>query len=161
MENQFVVVDPVSEFPHDFDFSNIHYFRVVNSFAKRGEYCWIILTGNKISKKKFGLFYDFESEYEYEKEYIDEIIEVKAMIELQQSSYEANEIWLKFFEVAPEFKNQGLSKVMISEIIKVFKDKYSDKILSRSSPSSEGEQYLKQNFSKALKEAGIAFKFSK
>jgi GNAT superfamily N-acetyltransferase len=159
MENQLHVIDPKQDYPHEFDFSGIHYF-YNNSWAKKNEYCWIVLTGDWISKKKFGIFYDAESGNEYEDSYIDTKIEVKAMIELQQSPYDENEIWLKFFEVSPEFRNQGVSKQLIPKVIEVFKKKYSGKILKRSRPSKDGEMFLKDNFTKALKEVGIKFEFS-
>ena len=153
------VIDPTQDYPHEFDFFGIHYFHN-NSWAKKNEYCWIVLTGDWISKKKFGIFYDAESGNEYEDSYIDTKIEVKAMVELQQSPYDQNEIWLKFFEVAPQFKNQGISKQLIQNVIEVFKVKYPGKILKRSNASKEGEMFLKDNFTKALEVAGIEYAFS-
>ena len=160
MENQIVIVDPYSNFPHGFDFSGIHYFRSP-TFAQKDSYCWVIFTGEKISVREIGLFYDEDTDCTYEKEYFDESVQVKAMIELQQNPYDSSEIWLKFFEVAPQFKNQGISKIMIAELLKVLKDKYPSKTICRSSPSNEGIKYLKDNLTNAFISSGIQFKVSR
>ena len=156
---KFIVIDPLQNYPRDFDFSQIHYFRHP-LWAKQNEYLWLVLTGEKISVKKYSLFYDESLDCEYEKEYIEELTQVKAMVELQQNPYSENEVWLKFFEVSPEFKHQGISKQIISELIAVFKEKFNGKTLVRSAASNEGKLYLKDNFSDALNFAGIKYKFT-
>ena len=110
---QLHIIDPYQNFPHEFDFSQIHYFHVPHWSSGQDDFCWIVLTGEQTSTVKYGSFYNEETGTEYTDKYVDVRTQVKAMIELQQSPYDKNEIWLKFFEVGTEFKNQGLSKKMI------------------------------------------------
>jgi hypothetical protein len=156
---QLHIIDPYQNFPHEFDFSQIHYFHVPHWSSGQDDFCWIVLTGEQTSTVKYGSFYNEETGTEYTDKYVDVRTQVKAMIELQQSPYDKNEIWLKFFEVGTEFKNQGLSKKMIEEFVSIFKEKFPNKVLSRSSASEEGERYLKNNFTMALEAAQIPYKF--
>lgn len=155
--NSVKVIDPKVEYPHSFDFSGIHYFTVPHhSFNP----CWIVLVGEEVEKKKIGLFYDEESGYEYEKPYVETVTEVVGMVDLKQSPFNDDEVWLSFFEVAQGFKHQGHSRCLIEALVKVLKDKYEGKVLVRSSPSEEGKMYLFENLSKALDIAGIKYKLS-
>lgn len=156
----FHIIDPRDNFPHDFDFSTVHYFMNPSWTAKKGEYCWLIWTGDMVAKTRTGLFYDEKTDSEYEAPYVEEKIEVKGMIELQQSPYHEDQIWLKFFEVTPKFKGAGFSKEMMCALTAVFKERYPGKILSRSRASDEGELKLKQKLSNALEDACVAYRYS-
>lgn len=157
MDNTFIVNDPMNDFKHDFDFSGIHYYRVP-SWAK--DVCWLIWTADKRTTVKWGEFYNEQDESTYFKEYDDVRVYVKAMIELEQNPYDENVIWLKFFEVSPEFQGKGFSKVMIDSLISVFKDKYAGKILQRSRASDDGVLKLKDNLSNSLDAANVSYTFS-
>lgn len=154
-----LIIDPKKYFNSDIDFSTVHYYHRP-SWCKDDEYCWMIWLGDKKEKTTIELFYNEETDSEYEAPFTQSLYEVKGMIELQRSVFDSNVMWLKFFEVCPNFKGQGFSKVMIDDFIREFKSRFPNETLSRSRPSEEGELKLKNNFTDALNKANVKFMFS-
>jgi GNAT superfamily N-acetyltransferase len=159
MVEQFFCIDPVKTRTDDFHFDDVRYFHV-NHLAKENEVSWLIWTDGTVDVSYYGLFYDELNDSSYEELVTETKTKIKGMIEFQQSPYEKDVIWLKFFEVTPDFKGQGFSKQMIAKLVDVFSEKYPGKILSRSSASDEGKLKLKERLTEALNASQIKFKFS-
>ena len=76
--------------------------------------------------------------------------------ELQVNPYDERVVWLKFIEVATGYRNNGLSKLMINEIVGIMTSNFGEnRKLVVSDFSKIGEICLKNNLSNSLSFAKI------
>ncbi len=154
------LIDPIKEYPHDFDFENVHYFRVPHFTVSENTVKWLIWTDGQKSFEYSGLFYDEANDIEYEDTYTDTKTIVKGMIELHVNPTNKDEVWLTFFTITPEYRGTKFSYEMIDTLIDVFRQNYPDKVLSCSTPSTDGRLKLYHNLTASLAMSGLKWKHS-
>ena len=135
----FYITNPESELIENFSFKEIHYFSWPHYL--REEYTWLVWTEGQT--EVINVYFDMD---DMPHKVIIEKEHVKGMIELQAHG---NELWIKFIEVSPNFRNQGLSKIMILELIEAIK-LHQNKRIVISSFSNDGISYLEENLRRAL-----------
>jgi GNAT superfamily N-acetyltransferase len=59
---------------------------------------------------------------------------------VQQNPYNANELWIKFVSVAPEYRQQGIAGELVEGILEYAEQR--DYTVKRSSPTEMGAAYL-------------------
>lgn len=80
---------------------------------------------------------------------------VIGMIELQQSPFEENKVWMKFISVHEEYKGKGLSSKLIEELINVMRNSFNDKILVRSSTSKHAPMWFRDFMTDKLNKGNL------
>ena len=81
--------------------------------------------------------------------------------ELQVNPYDERVVWLKFIEVAANYRHNGLSKLMISEIVGIMTSNFGEnRSMIISDYSKIGEICIKNNLSNSLSASKIIWKMA-
>lgn len=139
--------------------NDIKYFRFPSVWTLRDAICdyRFVLLIRKNIEATFSS-YDEQGRCMPYSEYVDQ---VSGMAQMQVNPYDANEVWLSYVEVSRPFQRQGLSRVLVTELVKLMRSPWGEgKRLVRSSPSEMGRAYLKDHLTCALESASIPWKFS-
>lgn len=105
------------------------------------------------SKKKFGNIKYFSTSWMYNDKkdffvFIDNDT-IYGMIEMQQSPYEDNVIWISFVSIDPKYRNKGIATLLIEQGILLCKKRKKDLLLS--SYTEMGSKYLQTTITKLQK----------
>jgi hypothetical protein len=71
-----------------------------------------------------------------------------------------NEVKFYYLSINEKYKNKGFSKILIENLIKIYKQYFKNKLLKISSYSTEGWKFLRNNLIKILSENDIKYEDS-
>lgn len=135
---------------------DIHYFSWPCTWALRGlieDYRYIALIEPDVEEAA--------THYETGERLTYRVNAVVGLIELQVNPQNNAEIWLKYFEVAPRWQGQGLSKTLTRALLQLLTSPWgANRLLVRSTPSECGEVRLKGPLTQALNAQAIPWRFS-